>query len=102
MVLPSAIRGLLFLPVLLLLAAGSVESSAATFSGVGDLPGGAFLSEARAAFADGSVVVGWSNDNETQTYGAFRWREGSGMVALPDFWAGSAYWHSAEDVTAAD
>ena len=46
MVLPGEIRGLLFLLVLLLLAAGSVESSAATFSGVGDLPGGSVYSDA--------------------------------------------------------
>ena len=52
-----------------------------SFRRLGDLPGGAFMSEASAISADGSVVVGKS---AVSTYGeeAFRWTTREGMVAL--------------------
>ena len=53
------------------------------FMGLGDLPGGAFESFARAVSADGTVVVGWS----VSTLGTegFRRTDSQGMVGLGDF-----------------
>jgi probable HAF family extracellular repeat protein len=48
--------------------------------GMGDLPGGAFDSEAWAASADGSVVVGIGHS--TIDAEAFRWTQETGMVGL--------------------
>ncbi|NRA00706.1 MAG: PEP-CTERM sorting domain-containing protein, partial [Myxococcales bacterium] len=63
------------------------------FMGLGDLPGGDFYSKAFAVSADGSVVVGMS-DNACNgaiqllpgscAYTAFRWTEEGGMVGLGD------------------
>ncbi|MEX2142084.1 MAG: hypothetical protein WD894_22650 [Pirellulales bacterium] len=48
--------------------------------GLGDLPGGIFLSEATAVSADGSVVAGLSQGGPT--YNAFIWTQAMGMVPL--------------------
>ncbi|MFN7247936.1 MAG: PEP-CTERM sorting domain-containing protein [Microcystis sp.] len=55
-------------------------AQAASFQGLGDLPGGSFSSEAYGVSANGSVVVGTG-------YGAtgsqaFRWTQATGMVGL--------------------
>jgi probable HAF family extracellular repeat protein len=55
---------------------------AASFTGVGDLPGGIFQSSANGVSADGSTVVGASTStNGTE---AFEWTSGLGMVGLGD------------------
>jgi probable HAF family extracellular repeat protein len=50
--------------------------------GMGDMPGGGFYSQAYAASADGSVIVGfgWSGLGVE----AFRWTQQTGMVGLGD------------------
>jgi probable HAF family extracellular repeat protein len=53
-----------------------------TLSGLGDLPGGRFYSIASGISADGSTVVGWSDDREEFPGTAFRWRADTGMVSL--------------------
>ena len=55
---------------------------AASFQGLGDLPGGSVSSSAAAVSADGSVVVGGSSSGELAE--AFRWTAETGMVALGD------------------
>ena len=52
-----------------------------TLRGLGDLPGGRFYSVASGVSADGSTVVGWSEDREDRGT-AFRWRADTGMVSL--------------------
>lgn len=56
---------------------------AATFQGLGDLPGGTFNSAASAVSADGSVVVGASYSSNGLE--AFRWSSSTGMVGIGDF-----------------
>ena len=53
-----------------------------TLRGLGDLPGGAFRSEAYDVSADGSVVVGTSHSENG--WEAFRWTTQTGMVGLGD------------------
>ncbi|GCA77605.1 hypothetical protein MiTe_04461 [Microcystis aeruginosa NIES-2520] len=57
-------------------------AQAASFQGLGDLPGGVFGSAAYEVSADGSVVVGlsWSANGQE----AFRWTQATGMVGLGD------------------
>jgi probable HAF family extracellular repeat protein len=60
----------------------------ATFTGLGDLPGGSFISLANGVSADGSVVVGRgasASGNE-----ASRWTSGTGMVGLGDLPGGAS------------
>jgi len=70
--------------VVVVLGAGQVE--AVIFTGLGDLPGGSFLSNACSVSADGSVVLGYSHS--ASGYEAFRWTS-SGMVGLGDLPGGS-------------
>jgi probable HAF family extracellular repeat protein len=66
----------------------SGTAQAASFQGLGDLPGGSFFSETYwGVSADGSVVVGDSYSSSGQE--AFRWTSGSGMVGLGDLPGGS-------------
>lgn len=53
---------------------------AASFRGLGDLPGGDFLSAVPSISADGSVVVGRSISDGGEE--AFHWTEATGMVGL--------------------
>jgi probable HAF family extracellular repeat protein len=70
---------ILFLP--------DTSARAATFTPIGDLPGGSFYSWATDISADGSTVVGVSlRDNGTE---AFRWTRAGGMVGLGDLPGGS-------------
>jgi probable HAF family extracellular repeat protein len=55
---------------------------AASVAGLGDLPGGAFLSRANGISFDGSVVVGVSESSLGRE--AFRWSKADGMVGLGD------------------
>jgi len=52
-----------------------------TFQGLGDLPGGQFISRAFDASTDGDVIVG-SGNTGTGQFEAFRWTEATGMVSL--------------------
>jgi uncharacterized membrane protein len=68
-----------------LLCAGHATASAvATFTPLGDLPGGAFFSLATGLSADGSTVVGGSRvtDQISGQIRAFRWSADTGMVAI--------------------
>ena len=62
---------------------GTTSRNAATptFRPLGDLPGGAFLSEANSVSADGLVVVGRSASS-TSGEEAFRWTSAEGLVGL--------------------
>ncbi len=64
----------------LALAASSLGQ--ASFQGLGDLPGGAFASEANGVSADGLVVVGLGIS--VSGIEAFRWTAAGGMVGLSD------------------
>lgn len=55
-------------------------AQAASFQGLGYLPGGSASSYASGVSADGSVVVGSSQSANGQE--AFRWTQGTGMVGL--------------------
>ncbi|CCI04075.1 HAF repeat-containing PEP-CTERM protein [Microcystis aeruginosa] len=57
------------------------QAQAASFQGLGDLPGGIFHSNASGVSANGSVVVGTGNNGNE----AFRWTQATGMVGLGDF-----------------
>lgn len=61
----------------------AVPLSAATFTPIGDLPGGTFFSQTRGVSNDGAVVVGFSSGASGTE--AFRWTQSTGMVGLSDF-----------------
>ena len=61
-------------------------AQAASFQGLGDLPGGVFSSSAGGVSADGSVVVG--SGTSANGYEAFRWTQATGMVGLGDLSGG--------------
>ena len=65
--------------------------------GIGDLPGGYFISFAAAVSADGKVVVGYSGS--TAGFEAFRWTATGGMKGLGDL-PGGDFYSSAQDVSA--
>jgi probable HAF family extracellular repeat protein len=70
---------------------------AASFRGLGDLPGGDFFSVAMAVSAEGGVVVGYAkSSNGTE---AFRWTTADGMVGLGDL-PGGMFSSSAHAVSA--
>jgi probable HAF family extracellular repeat protein len=73
-------------------------AQAASFQGLGDLPGGVFGSAAYEVSADGSVVVGlsWSANGQE----AFRWTQQTGMVGLGDLPGG--YFSSGASGVSAD
>ena len=55
-----------------------------SFTLLGDLPGGAFMSRATAVSADGTTVVGYSTSTALNPAGgdeAFRWKDGQ-MIGL--------------------
>jgi uncharacterized membrane protein len=72
----------------LLLAISGTAAAQPTFTGLGDLPGGQFYSEAWGVSADGSAVVGGSIINGNVLFGgtfaAFRWTAATGMVDIYD------------------
>ena len=81
-VLSGSKIGLVFLGFTLISFACPSRSEAASFQGLGDLPGGSFGSGALGVSADGSVVIGYGNS--ASGYEAFRWTAGGGMVGLGD------------------
>ena len=75
-----------------LLIATSVTANsvrAATFQGLGDLPGPSFNSEANAVSGDGSVVVGRAN-NAAGLFEAFRWTSADGIQGIGSPFASDA------------
>ena len=66
--------------------------------GLGDLPGGEFHSQANAADADGSTIVGRGTSAAGDE--AFRWTESTGMVGLGDLPGGE--FHSQANSVSAD
>ena len=72
----------------LILSAGSQTAwGQASFTGLGDLPGGVFKSSARGVSSDGSVVVG--SGSSASGSEAYRWTSGGGMVGLGELPGGS-------------
>lgn len=61
---------------------GATPTLAASFTGLGDLPGGRFFSQALGVSADGSVVVGRGNSSSSLGDEAFIWDETNGMRSL--------------------
>ncbi len=54
--------------------------------GLGDLPGGAFISHANGTSADGSIVVGYSRvGGRARIMDSFRWADETGMLGLGGF-----------------
>ena len=80
-----------------LLALINPKSHGTSFTGLGDLPGGDFFSNAWAVSSDGSVVVGASTSSGVSE--AFRWTRGGGMVGLGDL-PGGDFASTARDVSA--
>jgi len=70
---------------------------AASFQGLGDLPGSNFLSVATAVSSNGAVVVGYSRS--TNGLQAFRWTEATGLQGLGEL-SGGAYSSFASAVSA--
>jgi probable HAF family extracellular repeat protein len=63
---------------------------AASFRGIGDLPGGGFFSVAAGVSSNGQVVVGYSSSALSGAgYEAFRWSATNGMTALGDLPGGT-------------
>jgi len=62
------------------------RAESAYFTGLGDLPGGYFSSEAHDVSADGLVVVGKSRSSSGDE--AFRWTQSSGIVGIGDLTGG--------------
>src|SRR5262249_38837255 len=75
--------------VILLTALHATSSLAATpsFQGLGDLPGGSFLSLGFGLSGDGTAAVGESSS--TPGTQAFRWTAAGGMLGLGDLAGGS-------------
>lgn len=71
----------------LLTGFSTAPAPAASFQGLGDLPGGDFFSVATAVSADGRVVVGYAKS--TSGIEAFRWTATDGMVSLGDLPGGT-------------
>jgi probable HAF family extracellular repeat protein len=69
----------------------SMRLSAASFQGLGDLPGGSVFSAADAIAADGNVVVGYSSSSLSgaSSYEAVRWTATNGMIGLGDLAGGT-------------
>lgn len=83
-------------PFGLILAAFSSAPFAATFTPLGDLPGGAFYSVAAGVSDDGLVVVGRAVGASGSE--AFRWTSSGGMVGL-GYLAGTTSWSEATGVS---
>ena len=85
------------LPALLFALCTRETYAAATFTPLGDLPGGSFESIANGISADGSVIVGQGISAAGPE--AFRWTREGGMVGLGDL-PGGAFQSEANDVYA--
>jgi probable HAF family extracellular repeat protein len=78
---PAAKAALLALSVAVSLLPAT-QAQTASFTGLGDVPGGDFDSHAYSVSADGSVVVG--KGKTVNGDAAFRWTEADGLVSLGD------------------
>lgn len=69
----------------------SLKLFAASFQGLGDLPGGNFFSVATGVSADGKAVAGYSSStlSGASSYESFRWTAENGMVSLGDLLGGT-------------
>ncbi|MFN9672520.1 MAG: hypothetical protein ACK552_08030 [Microcystis sp.] len=77
----------------------TLPAQAASFQGLGFLPGGSFSrSFAQGVSADGSVVVGESSSVNSPAE-AFRWTQQTGMVGLGDL-SGGRFSSGAQGVSA--
>jgi probable HAF family extracellular repeat protein len=74
------------LPLVFLAAAITIGADAATFHGLGDLPGRTFDSIAYDVSDDGSIVIGSSSS--ASGIEAFRWTLEGGMIGLGDLTGG--------------
>ena len=83
----SAPKVVLLALSMLLALVPAAQAQTASFTGLGDLPGGDFNSHAYSVSADGSVVVG--RGKTVNGDAAFRWTEAGGMVALGDLPGGT-------------
>lgn len=83
-------------------SAGGAPSGAvgaASFEGLGDLPGGDFFCYVSAVSGDGTTAVGRSRSRtSTASYEAFVWNESTGMTGLGDLLPGDPKSH-AHDVS---
>jgi len=68
-----------FLVIIQVFISASIAQNA-TFQGLGDLPGGSFMSQAQAISDDGSVVVGFGTPSSN--FQGFRWTSAGGMTGL--------------------
>jgi len=78
-----------FWSVALAVALATTGAQAASFEGLGGLPGDTTSSNAYAVSADGSVVVGVDNSGSNSE--AFRWTAVGGMIGLGDLPGGFTY-----------
>ncbi len=81
--------------IMVVVPSGLVSAQLATFTPLGDLPGGGDDSQAEDVSADGTTVVGYSISDTSIGIGElFRWTAGAGMegmgfidVSFPESWA---------------
>jgi probable HAF family extracellular repeat protein len=68
----------------------TAHAQVASFTGLGDLPGGYYFSDAKGISGDGTTVVGISTSFNTSGsgYEAFRWTLNDGIVGLGDLAGG--------------
>lgn len=78
-------------------ALAASAAMAASFQGLGDLPGGDFSSQARGVSDDGTVVVGIGTTTAGQQ--AFRWTASAGMASLGNLPNGSYRTSSADGIS---
>jgi probable HAF family extracellular repeat protein len=88
--LPAAACGFALFAAGILTTQANARAAGASFTPIGDLPGGNFSSSAIAVSADGSLVVGASG-SASGTQEAFRWTRAGGMVGLGDLPGGEFY-----------
>jgi probable HAF family extracellular repeat protein len=69
------------------LSGPAVAVDGPVFTGIGDLPGGEFMSHADAVSGDGNTVVGWGSLDDG--YEALRWRWDDGIEGLGDLPGGA-------------
>jgi uncharacterized membrane protein len=77
----------------------SAKTQAQSFTGIGDLAGGAFTSRAFAVSPDGQKVTGFGTVSDTAPESrAFIWTSGSGITEL-GLLSGSEYWNQGQGIT---
>ena len=78
----------LVLMVLVSVGITSLAHANMSFTGLGDLAGGSYYSQAWAISSDGSTVVGSSFSDHGRE--AFRWTQSEGMIGLGDLIGGGS------------